>query len=182
MNNWRNHTKSKYQPSNHHMIQAHADQNRIGWDSFIEGFWSKSFNECQSEHLTHINNTKSSLLLLSKAQRRIWKIAWHLWNHHNAILHDKNKSFHPSEIQNIDKELQFEWDKNIDTLPSSYPSLFPGTLQSLLSKTHANKLNWLITVWSVRELFNPLYFSNNVNSNAEPMSRYRYLSWKQKLY
>ena len=75
-------------------------------------------------------------------------------------------------MQNIHKDIPYEWDKNVNTLPPTYSSLFSGQLLTLLNKSHVNKLNWLITVWALRELHNPLYFSENTNTHAESMSRY----------
>ena len=181
LNHWRNNTRSSYKPSNSTLLLALHQQRRIGWDSLIEGFWSKAFYICQKEHLELQNNTKSTILLLSKVQRRIWQIAWRLWDHRNKILHDENKSFQPSDIQNINKKIQYEWKKNVDTLHPSYSSLFGRQLHTILTKSHVNKLNWLITVWSVRELQNPLYLTENTHPQAEPMSRYQYLSWKQNI-
>ena len=51
------------------------EQDRLGWKAFLDGFWSTKWNQAQKEYLHEINSPKSSELLLSKAQRRIWQIA-----------------------------------------------------------------------------------------------------------
>ena len=63
-------------PSNQLLQQALHDQTRIGWTQFIEGFWSSSFLLSIKQHFENNNIPNSSILLLSKVQRRIWKIAW----------------------------------------------------------------------------------------------------------
>ena len=103
---WRSNSTPTYIPSNSTLQTALYQQKHIGHLQFIEGYWSRLFNTCLSTHLNNINNTQSSLLLfLSKTQRRIWQIAWALWEHRNKFLHDRNKSFHPKEIKNLQEEI-----------------------------------------------------------------------------
>ena len=98
---WRNHKSPTFKPSNPILQAAMHEQRHICHLQFIEGFWSTKFNQCQTHHLKNINTTQSSQLLLSKVQRRIWKVAWSLWAHRNNFLHDRNKSFHPQEIKDM---------------------------------------------------------------------------------
>ena len=58
LNQWRDQTESKYEPSNHLLQLALQEQKQIGWNTFLEGFWSKHFNECQKEHLQLINKNR----------------------------------------------------------------------------------------------------------------------------
>ena len=64
------------------------EQDWLGWKAFIEGFWTKKWNLAQKEYLYKINPPKSSELLLSKVQCRIWQIAWNMWSHRNNFWHD----------------------------------------------------------------------------------------------
>ena len=74
------------------LCKAILQQDRLGWKQFIEGFWSKHWNECQAEYFKAINRPNSSTLLLSKVQRRIWQIAWEMWFHRNQHLHSNSSS------------------------------------------------------------------------------------------
>ena len=181
LNCWRENKQPTYIPANILLNKAVKEQRNIGWNHFIEGFWSKHFELCQQSHFESIKTTKSTVLLLSKTQRRIWRIAWQLWNHRNNILHDSNHSFHPQELEQINQEIHHEWTINLSTLPSSYNYLFKDTLQIILNKTHTNKLNWLITVWTIRELYDNGYLLDNNTEYTDTLTRYRYLKWKQKL-
>ena len=86
----------------------------------------------------------------------------------------------PKKIQNIDHEITYERNKGLDTLSTSYSTLFSEPLIVLLAKTHIQKLNWLTTVWTVRELNDNAYFLETQTS-FDPLTRYRYLRWKQQL-
>ena len=152
LNSWRSQKRSTYTPSNYTLQLALKEQNNIGWNHFIEGFWSKQFSLCQQQHFNTLNITKSTILLLSKTQWRIWQIAWQLWDHQNNILHGDNHTFHPEEIEQISKEIQHEWSTNLSTLPMSYKYLFKDSVQTILNKSHTHRLNWLINVWTIRDI------------------------------
>ena len=103
-----------------------------------------------------------------------------MWGHRNAFLHENNKSLHPHEITAIDKEIEYELSQGLALLPHSHTNLFSEALPVLLEKTLSNKLNWLTTVWTLRELHNSSYFMAS-NTIVDPLSRYRYLRWKHNL-
>ena len=167
-------------PSNRHLQRALCHQQQIGWFNFILGFWSKNFLQCQQEHLQQRNSEKSPYLLLASVQRKIWKIAWDIWEHRNKFLHETNHSYHPTEKRAIDKEIAHEWEKQLDGLPRQYLTLFHGTLQQKHAKSHTAKLKWLTTIWTLREMVNPNYFTQ-VHHDIDPMTRHRYLAWKDNL-
>ena len=66
-------------PANQILHQAIRAQHRIGWQQFLEGFWSLYWRECQINHLQEIKSQKSAVLLMAKTQRKIWMIAWEMW-------------------------------------------------------------------------------------------------------
>jgi hypothetical protein len=131
--------------------QAYNQQRRIGWASFIEGFWSRSWRLCQDEYLKSLRSQKSSLLWISRVQRKIWMIAWEMWDHRNMFLHNKGASIHAYEMQALEGEINNEWNTGLDQLPQNYSHLFSGTVQDRMLDTVNNKLMWLISVWSARD-------------------------------
>ena len=161
LHSWRTNTPNTYLPLNIHLQQAQTHQAQIGWFRFIEGFWTKEFQQCQQTFLTNSNIDKSSTLLLSKAQRRIQMVAWSLWEQRNSLLHKTNDSFHPKEINEINLEIEYETNKGLDNLNFTFSSLFSDITHTLLEKTHINKLNWLTTIWTICKLDHPSYFLDN---------------------
>ena len=98
-----------------------------------------------------------------------------MWDHRNKFLHDRNKSFHPNEIEDIIKEITYEWSKGMATLSSTYQFLFSGNLKhTILDKSHTGKLNWLVIVWTIRELQDPIYFlqPNHLDTVSIPRGQY----------
>ena len=138
----------------------------------------KTISSSQQQH--HLDNhiIRSPKLLLSQLQRKIWHIAWQLWEHRNLFLHDTNKSYHPQEIQAIDKEIRNEWTRGLDQLPQKYATLFTGTLKHKLQSSHRDKLKWLTSIWALTEMQQPNYFTL-ISTDTDPLTRYRYLKWKE---
>ena len=115
----------------------------IGHLQFLQGFWSHNFDTCFKVHLNNLNSLQSSQLLLSKTQRQIWMVAWALWEHRNKFLHDRNKSFHPQEINEIHRDFAIEWNNGLDGLLTKYASLLSKPLPHLLNQSNVHKFNWL---------------------------------------
>ena len=107
-------------------------------------------------------------------------VTWAMWEQRNSFLQNKNHTFHPQEIKAIGTEIESEMNKGLDNLATSYSPLFSTPLPTLLEKSHVNKLNWITTVWTIRELDDPAYFST-IDTDMDPLTRYRYLKWKQQL-
>jgi hypothetical protein len=76
------------------LLKAWTQQRSLGWTSFIEGLWTLEWLSFQEQYLQHINSQKSSILWISRAQRRIWLIAWNLWElHNNFYIMTEKKQF-----------------------------------------------------------------------------------------
>lgn len=88
--------------------------------------------------------------LFTLFQRRIWQIAWDLWEHRNNLLHNEGNRAHRKEVEDLNSAIESEWEKGRDTLPQCYNSLFNTTLQILLDKSQHSKQQWLNSVWTAR--------------------------------
>ena len=80
--------------NNPQLLSAIRQQDSLTWYSFLCGFYSRNWRAVQRDHLLHIRSSKSSLLWMSKLQRRIWEIPWKLWEHRNNQLHNDGSSIH----------------------------------------------------------------------------------------
>jgi hypothetical protein len=108
------------------LIQAYRKQRRIGWRSFIEGYWAIDWRLCQAAHFNQINSQKSSILWISRVQRKIWHIAWKMWEQRNEFLHHNGETIHTYEMNALGEEIQKEWDEGLGQLPPTYNHLFNG--------------------------------------------------------
>jgi hypothetical protein len=131
--------------------KAWNKQRRIGWRSFLDGFWVLEWRQCQSQYLRSIRSQKSSTLWISRAQRRIWLIAWNLWTHRNNHLHNEGKTIHSFEMTALHSEIRSEWETGIGQLSAIHDHLFTGQIAQRLDDTTRHKLMWLFSVWSARD-------------------------------
>jgi hypothetical protein len=131
--------------------RAYSQQRRLGWASFIEGYWSKEWRKCQSEYLQRLKSQKSSLLWISRVQRKIWMIAWEMWEHRNTKLHNDGTTIHIYETDALNHEINQEWTTGIDQLPPKYAHLFTGTKEDRLNENIHQKLMWLTSIWTARD-------------------------------
>ena len=161
--------------------RAIIEQSNLGWQNFIEGFWSKTWLQLQEAHFKAIDSPRSAILLLSKVQRRIWQIPWHMWLERNSHLHNKKHSVHPQEEKNLNHEITYEWTTGHHTLEEHHRHYFQGQLTELLKKTATRKINWLFGVWAARETKNTGYLVINSHANANAALREKYIKWKQKV-
>jgi hypothetical protein len=106
---------------------------------------------CQSQHLSQLNSQKSSILWISRVQRKIWHIAWDLWEHRNNYLHNQGTTIHAYEMSALNSETQHEWQTGLDQLLPSYQYLFDGTIIKPLSDSINQKLMWLLSIWAARD-------------------------------
>jgi hypothetical protein len=163
-------------PQNDLLYTAVRRQNNIGWRSFIEGFWACEWRECQTLHFRDIRSKRSSLLWITKVQRRIWEIAWKMWLHRNDTLHNDGSTIHKHEMRALDIEIREEMTLGLDGLNNKYSFLFSGTLESKLTETMAQKRMWIMNVWAARD-----------NNEEEYMGRQRdnsiisiYKRWRKR--
>ena len=171
--------KSNALPHCHTLRKAIIHQDRIGWKQFIEGFWDSNWRECQQQHFDNIQSPSSSLLLLSKVQRRIWKIAWLMWEHRNHHLHETSHSIPAIEQTAIDEEIRNEWNIGISALTERHRHLFNGSLEEKSQKKYHTKRIWLSTVWSARETVDRNHLANN-QVHTDTTTRLRFEQWKRK--
>ena len=166
-------------PNNQLLNQALRVQHRIGWQQFIEGFWSTGWRQCQEQHFKEINSAKSAILWLSKTQRKIWQIAWEMWQHRNEVLHKNNQSIHPTVREALTAEITQQWEEGLSTLPERYSNLFQGSLETKLRLDAFHQRAWLHSVWSARHRINSIYFEANPIVCDQTL-RMKFMHWKAK--
>jgi Reverse transcriptase (RNA-dependent DNA polymerase) len=62
-------------------------QQSIGWQFLLEGWIGKQWRMQQSQHFLLIKSKKSSLRWTIAVIKKLWDIAWDLWEHRNGVEH-----------------------------------------------------------------------------------------------
>ena len=68
---------------------AIANQNTIGWQAMMDGSLAQGWQSSQQRYYEYIRSKKTGLRWTSALIRKLWQIAWDMWEHRNGILHDK---------------------------------------------------------------------------------------------
>ena len=150
-------------------------QDSIGWKSFLDGFIVREWRSLQETHMRTNKDHRSSLLWMSKFQRRIWEIPWKLWNHRNETLHGDGNQIHKQEDRNINFAIIKEWNLGIQDLGPQFLNLFRGRINDRLKDTSEYEKLWLANVWSARDYTNG---PQNAHSTDDRESLLFYDKWK----
>ena len=157
--------------------RAIRHQDKIGWQSFIEGFHAKGWRSVLEQHLNSINSQKSPVLWMSRLQQKLWGIMRAMWKDRNDILHHDGSTVHQQEMRAITAEIMVEWQTGLDMLPQNrYGHLFRGTVQDRLNDTIHMKKMWLGSIWGARDR----YGTSQVR-NRDVIASDFYKRWKDKL-
>jgi hypothetical protein len=90
-------------------------QNNIGWNGFIEGIISDYWQNQQEEYYQHIQSKKSGLQWEIKIIRKLWIIAWEIWQHRNTKEHDNDIGREKTKlIQAVQEAIDRGGEGNID--------------------------------------------------------------------
>jgi hypothetical protein len=116
------------QTTNPVLRRAIQEQDRIGWRSFLDGFQSTAWHECQELYFNHIRLRRSSIKWKSQVTRRIWQIDWNMWTHRNSILHSCGQSTHQSEMPHLALEFRNEYHRGSAGLSVHHRHLFTRPL------------------------------------------------------
>jgi Reverse transcriptase (RNA-dependent DNA polymerase) len=136
INMWRNDETLTQEP----MI---IDQNNIGWNGIMEGVLGKHWAEEQDWYKQQQSEVTSGRKWAQLVIRRLWKIAWDIWQHRNEMEHKHDQQI---ELQRL-RELA---NTEIEVGPKGY-----GTMQFLFTPDMINKVmngnrdyvaNWIRSV------------------------------------
>ena len=115
---------------------------------------------------------------MSKVQRKIWHIAWDMWNHRNSILHNEGKSIHKKELEALNSAIISELRRGKETLPAIHHQLFNCNIKERLRDTFQFKRLWLSSVWSARDAKNGIKIEKK---KRDPIAMDFYIRWRKRL-
>jgi hypothetical protein len=67
-------------------------QEKIGWNGILEGMLGVHWQECQEEYYIKISSKKHAMTWAQLVIRKLWNIAWELWQHRNQKEHADDKT------------------------------------------------------------------------------------------
>jgi hypothetical protein len=129
---------------------AFEAQTNMGWKNFFEGFLAVEWQEVQALHFARIGSKKSTKRWASALIRKLWQVAWDLWEHRNGFVHEREAGL-LSEQTN--QAIQEEFTKGTRDLDNISRALFREGFRVLANKPLEIRVQWLKRVKLAREVF-----------------------------
>ncbi len=149
LQNWRNNTTPTI-PSTPDMAQLIQRQNTLGWQQFFEGWIPISWEEAQQSYYSLIRSHCTGRRWITSLIKKLWNVAWDLWEHRNGILHNKENIITTTKLQLLHQwicsqfyQLQHLLIPAADRYLKSYP------LATLMKKDIIHLKTWLTQVEAV---------------------------------
>jgi hypothetical protein len=89
-----------------------------------------------------IRSNRNGRRWLSSIIKRLWNIAWDLWEHRNGVAHDKTDGLTAALLQ---QEVQNEFQKGNASLPPEVQNLMSSSKEALAWPSHYQR-SWLIRI------------------------------------
>jgi hypothetical protein len=125
-------------------------QNIIGWGRFFEGWISQDWTKAQQAYYLTIKSLRNGKRWTISLIKKLWDIAWDLWEHRNGILHDSVNMVSTAELRALDKKVKDTFCRlQSITLSANDRHLLTIPLKRILNKDKMYKEAWLYNATTV---------------------------------
>jgi hypothetical protein len=139
LNSWRN----LCQPDCENEQGAILLQTELGWGHFFEGRHHVQWRKDQEAVYTESNSKLTGKKWSSAIIRKIWEIAWKLWEHRNNTLYNKECVL---QCEIINEKVVKLWNNKEMRRIKSLKKIIPNDLSTLLDTTLSKKQQWAARV------------------------------------
>jgi hypothetical protein len=87
-------------PTNFLLDEALSSQECLGWQRFFEGWISVEWSSAQQAYYTLMKSRRTGKRWVISLIKKLWDIAWDLWEHRNGILHNATNLVFRSQTEN----------------------------------------------------------------------------------
>jgi len=126
------------------------DFHAIGADRLIEGWVPLTWRLEQENYWSHIRTRKSSKRWTPELIKKLWDVAWDLWDQCNEALHHDTSNRDILESQAND-QIRYIYQHGGNTLPRDALHLIRAPLDAQLQQPLATKLLWLQSVQAAQD-------------------------------
>lgn len=124
-----------------------AKQAALGWNNFFEGFLVKDWSMVVKQQLGRMRSRRSSRRWTSALIRKLWQIAWDLWEHRNGYLHARDNSVLTRQLE---AEIRKQFNLGFNLLDRNSKALFQPGEKGILQKPIEIKRQWVRRVQLAR--------------------------------
>ncbi len=131
-------------PSDTSTRLACEQQMAIGWHLALEGWLSTEWEVLQQEHYSATHSRRSGRHWASNLVKKVWRMAWSLWEHRNCILHEQENNVTSKEIELLHRNITRLYGR-LDQLQLGEEDQWLSSIpfQALLKKSRDYKVGWV---------------------------------------
>jgi hypothetical protein len=134
-------------PSDIHDIRMAVElQDRIGWYPFVNGHLCNLWKGIQHQYYVFLGRRNTGRKWVRELIKKLWGIAWDMWEHRNGILH---ADITPAKLQQIEQanlRVQNEFDTGPGGLMARDTHWVLQDIGTILRYDLETKLQWLESV------------------------------------
>jgi hypothetical protein len=162
MNQWRKGEKV----AEHELLYR---QTEIGWDGILEGCLSSKWMEWQETYLQNESIQRSSHKWAELVVRKIWKIAWAMWQHRNQKEHYNDNI---KELNELRSKVDLEISKGTQQIRELEILFSNNTLEKVKQGDRGYMTAWLRNVTARRKWVERQENSHEMTSMRRIMHRF----------
>jgi hypothetical protein len=172
LNGWRNNTdisQDRYYLEDKDVASAFHTQSQAGWKHFFEGRPSRQWAQIQTTYFRDsLRSQQTGKRWLIELIKKMWNIAWDLWEQRNGMVHDKE-----TQVQNeaLKQEVEQLWNtKERVRLPTRKG--LPTSLEQLLRWPHDKQEHWRNLMVAQLRRLETTKMSSNFAAEREGIRRF----------
>jgi hypothetical protein len=139
LNAWRNNSHIEYDEYDKEVSMAAKLQHQTGWKNFFEGWPNMHWVKLQSHYfVVALRSQQTGKRWMIELIKKLWGVAWDLWEHRNGILHKKDV-----QVQNVilSQEIHQLWEHQ-KRIHLDYKKGQPTLLTQLLQWPIVKQEHW----------------------------------------
>jgi len=130
---------------------AFQAQSLLGWDVALDGWLAVDWRLQQEDFWATWRRKKSSKRWITELIKKLWEVAWDMWEHRNGILHSSTPSSDEILDSHINTKITLLHTASLCDLPRDAFTLFQTPLSKLLCHPRHYKEKWLASVEAAKE-------------------------------
>jgi hypothetical protein len=127
-------------------------QKEIGWRQLMGGCLSFEWAKAQEDYFKWIGIRRTGERWVTELIKKLWDIAWDLWEDRNKALHNTSMEAILSGVASLDKAINEEYQLGSAGLPKAVRDNFPDDIEEVLKAPLIQKKSWFTLVRAAREL------------------------------
>jgi hypothetical protein len=132
-----------HNPLDRKTFLAFDQQCDIGWNVMIEGWITFEWAATQEEYYKFLGSWRTGRRWVIALIKKLWQIAWDLWQHHNNVLHEQENDVAQKESEQLNRRIRTLFFRSLSILrrtPDGY--LLKTSLSALVDKPLIYRQEW----------------------------------------